>query len=910
MTGIKNLAIALCLLLALSFHAHGQGFLHTNGKAIVDGNGDTVILKGMGLGGWMLQEPYMMHSSGFTASQREIRAKIEALIGPADTDLFYEAWLNNHVQKVDMDSLKAWGFNSVRLPMHYNLYTLPIGEEPVAGQNTWLDKGFELTDSLLSWCGQNQMYVILDLHAAPGGQGHEQGISDYDPSNPSLWESVANRKKTVALWKKLAERYANEPWIGGYDLVNEPNWELPGGTLLKALYKEITDTIRTVDTNHIVFIEGNWFANDFTGLTPPWDANMVYSPHKYWNYNDKASIQWVLNIRDTYNVPIYFGESGENSNAWFRDAIKLLDEHQIGWAWWPMKKIESIAGPLFIEKTTGYQVLLNYWNGTGAQPGASYAKAALLEMADRFKMANCVFKRDVIDAMFRQVHSDEALPFEVQAIPGVIHPTEYDLGIVGSAYFDSDLADYHVSAGGTWTTWNHGETYRNDGVDIQPTTDNVNTNGYNIGWTAAGEWMQYSVEVAESALYDVQVRVAGGEAGGKFHFAAGEADISGTVNVPMTGGWQTWQTLVVPNIVLDASDTKLRFYTDVAGFNLGSFQFIQKAATTTIATDFVSALTLDENRVQLNLNKPLAAPIPSSPASFEILVNGNAVPITDAILNAANTRIIEFTVDHTFQSGQVIKISYSGNQIYAKDGTILNTFSQKNVQNTMAAAHPVPGKIEAEEFYFQSGISLETTTDLGGGQNIGYLDGGDYLDYNIDVAQTGFYRVYYRTAAESATGVLQLQLIDDNGVATSLHNVSFPPTGGWQTWATTSKSLYLAKGLHHIRILISQPLFNLNWFEFAFLVPTEDPVPVDGLQLFPNPGAGLFSLRGTLHKKQDLGLEVYDTSGKMVFSKKLDDVSTLQETIDLAAFPNGNYILTLRMEDGSVFSEKLVKTGE
>ncbi len=258
------MVLAAGLALVCFLQAQGQGFLHTNGKAIVNGEGDTVILKGMGLGGWMLQEPYMMQTSGFTSSQREIRQKIEALIGPADTEQFYETWLTNHVQKADIDSLKAWGFNSVRLPMHYNLYTLPVEEEPVSGQHTWLDKGFELTDSLIAWCAQNEMYVVLDLHAAPGGQGYESNISDYDPSKPSLWESLLNRKKTIALWQKLAERYANEPWVAGYDLINEPNWNLPGNTLLRTLYGEITDAIRAVDNNHILFIEGNWFANDFT----------------------------------------------------------------------------------------------------------------------------------------------------------------------------------------------------------------------------------------------------------------------------------------------------------------------------------------------------------------------------------------------------------------------------------------------------------------------------------------------------------------------------------------------------------------------------------------------------------------------------------------------------------------------
>ena len=161
----------------------------------------------------------------------------------------------------------------------------------------WVDKGFEMVDSLLSWCTANEMYLILDLHGAPGGQGYDAAISDYDDSKPSLWENAYNRAKTIALWRKLAARYADEPWIGGYDLINETNWNLSGNAMLRQLYEDIVQTIRAVDTNHIIFIEGNWFANDFTGLTPPLDDNMVYSFHKYWNYNDQESIQWMLNMR-------------------------------------------------------------------------------------------------------------------------------------------------------------------------------------------------------------------------------------------------------------------------------------------------------------------------------------------------------------------------------------------------------------------------------------------------------------------------------------------------------------------------------------------------------------------------------------------------------------------------------------
>ncbi|MEL6652568.1 MAG: cellulase family glycosylhydrolase, partial [Bacteroidota bacterium] len=468
---IKKYSLLLvCFVLAtiLSGKAQGLSMLQTNGKAIVNASGDTIILRGMGLGGWMLQEGYMLQTAGFANAQHKLKSEIEALIGAAATDAFYDAWLANHVTKRDIDTLKAWGFNSVRLPMHYNLFTLPVEDEPVNGQNTWLTKGFELTDSLISWCKQNEMYVVLDLHAAPGGQGYDEGISDYDPTKFSLWESPANQEKTASLWKQLAQRYVNEPYVAGYDLINEPNWNLPNGTLLRQVYERITDSIRSVDPNHILFIEGNWFANDFTGLTPPWDSTMVYSPHKYWSVNDQASIQWVLDMRETYNVPLYLGESGENSNVWFRDAIRLFEDNDMGWAWWPMKKVESIAGPLTVTKKQGYQDLLDYWNngGTGTPPSAAAATAALMELAEDFKMENTVFQKDVIDAMFRQVYSDETRPYTVQNIPGIVYTTDFDMGVVGEAYFDNEVANYQVTTG-NFTSWNNGWVYRNDGVDIE-----------------------------------------------------------------------------------------------------------------------------------------------------------------------------------------------------------------------------------------------------------------------------------------------------------------------------------------------------------------------------------------------------------------------------------------------------------
>jgi hypothetical protein len=568
-----------------------------------------VILRGIGLGGWMLQEPYMLNMSSFVKTQHGIKSKIQGLIGTHNTDTFYTAWLADHMRKIDVDSLAAFGFNSIRLPMHYNLFTLSIQDEPVPGQNTWLTEGFELVDSLLAWCTENHVYLILDLHAAPGGQGHDSAICDYDARYPSLWEDTNNRSKTVSLWKKLAERYKNEEWIGGYDLINETNWTLPSNNLLlKNLYVEITDSIRDVDTNHIIFIEGNWFANDFTGLTPPWDNNMAYSFHKYWSYNNQSSIQWALNIRNTYNVPLWCGEAGENSNTWYTDAISLFETNKIGWAWWPWKKFSSICGIASIDQTADYNTLLNYWNNGGTEPSVTFAKNALMEMTVNLKLENCAINRSVIDAMFRQPFSSAIVPYADLQIPGTIYASDYDYGRNGYAYYDLDVANYSVSSGIN-TDWNDGWVYRNDGVDVQTCNDNTNSNGYNVGWMETGEWIDYTVSSQSAGSSIVSLRVAGGNSGGILEFQsvddAGTGTAIGDIAIPNTGGWQSWTTVSGTIPVAEGKQT-LRVYVKNSGYNLEwmSFGAPSPVAVPSIVTDNQVQLYPDPCDNQLNIVFP------------------------------------------------------------------------------------------------------------------------------------------------------------------------------------------------------------------------------------------------------------------------------------------------------------------
>ncbi|MCD2424792.1 cellulase family glycosylhydrolase [Niabella pedocola] len=512
---MKIIAGGITLILGIcwscSFHAFGQPFLRTDGKKIVDGSGKEVLLRGMGLGGWMLQEGYM-YQLGFLGQQYKIREKITTSVGAEKAAVFYDRWLENHTTKKDIAALASLGFNSIRLPMHYALYTLPVEQEPVAGGNTWLEKGFALTDSLLAWCKQYKMYLILDLHATPGGQGHDLPIADRNPAQPALWQSAANRKKTVALWKQLAQRYADEPWIGGYDIINEPNWGFDDendkrGTSeqhnipLKALLKEITAAIRSVDKHHIIIIEGNGFGNNYNGMFPLWDSNMVLSFHKYGNFNNTAAIQRFLDLREKYNVPLWLGESGENSNTWFREAIKLCEDNGIGWAWWQHKKM-GINNPYEVKQPGGYKALLADWSGKGPTLAAAEAWGILNEWLENIKLEHNIFHADVADALFRQVANNTAIPFKPLTIADglTIKATDYDMGAQRVAYYDSDSASYHYTPGVN-TAGNRGWTYRNDGVDIKSSGNE--TYVYHI---EDGEWLQYTITVKSGGYYRIRFR--------------------------------------------------------------------------------------------------------------------------------------------------------------------------------------------------------------------------------------------------------------------------------------------------------------------------------------------------------------------------------------------------------------------
>ena len=565
---LAALCMVCCSTTALA--RQNDGFFRAVGTEILDPGGQAVQLRGVGLGGWLMPEGYMLHVPG-VGSPSDIRAKIEDLLGPEETDRFYELYEANYVAEPDVAALAEWGFDHIRLPFHYkHFYDLETG--------AFREEGFALFDRFLDWCKTYGLFVILDMHAAPGAQS-EFNIADSD-GVARLWtEPDPYQNLTVEIWTEIARRYADETQIIGYDLINEPvtpDEIADGAQALRDLYERLAEAIRTVDPNHILFIEGNYFATTFDKLFPPFDDNMVYAFHKYWNETNQGTIQYLLDLRDTYQVPLWLGETGENSNPWIYETVRLMEDNGIGWNFWTHKKIETVTSPLSAALSPAYQGVLDYWEGRAARPAFEVAQNALFEQAANLLYERCILRPGVLRALFDPDFGALNEPFKELVVPGVIDAVDYNLGGQGSAYFDVDYKAVSGAPGGG----NTGGKYRNDGVDIEPSTDPLG-GPFNVGWIETREWLAYTVAVQTGGRYDVDIRVASLSGGGKLALLLDGERITDSVPVPQTGGWQTWTTLTLPDVELPAGTHEVRLSFAPGGFNVNRMTFSLVEATAT-----------------------------------------------------------------------------------------------------------------------------------------------------------------------------------------------------------------------------------------------------------------------------------------------------------------------------------------
>jgi aryl-phospho-beta-D-glucosidase BglC (GH1 family) len=380
-------------------------YFTVKGKNIIAPDGKPFLIQGINLGNWLNPEGYMLLFKD-VSSFRLIDQALKELVGGDVVDRFWRQFQENYITRDDIHYIKQTGMNTIRLPFHYKLFT----SEDYMGNND-AKRGFELIDRIVNFCKENGLYVILDMHDAPGGQTGDNIDDSY--GYPWLLENENNQNRCCEIWQTIAKHYANEPAILGYDLLNEPiahyfenKEEL--NQQLEPLYKKIVAAIRKVDQHHIVMLGGaQWNSNFKVFSDTQFDTNLMYTCHRYKCDTLQSNIQDLLNFYDKVNLPLYMGETGENTDWWVGGFRRLLEQHNMGWTFWPFKKLNNKACMVSVKEPENWHVIVEYTQKDNSsfkkirenRPSQALVLQALNEYLENMKFANCTVNKGYIEAL-------------------------------------------------------------------------------------------------------------------------------------------------------------------------------------------------------------------------------------------------------------------------------------------------------------------------------------------------------------------------------------------------------------------------------------------------------------------------------------------------------------------------------
>lgn len=339
-----------------------KDFLRTNKTKIISQGNKPVKLKGVNLGGWLMMEAYILYAPNFPA--KKFRKEFSCALGKKALCSFEKEYRGSFIREADIKKISQLGFNCIRVPFNYRL----IEKTPYR----YDQEGVRFLDRVIRWAKKYKIWVILDLHAAPGAQNHDWHSDSLGKAE--LWTKKENQDRTLALWEFLADRYKDEECVAGYDLLNEA--VLANTKLLNRFYKKVIKRIRSVDKNHILFIEGNVWATDVDCLDRFDDDNYVLSIHNYapfefafnfiphssypfkspqggWNKKvTRRHLSQYKKISQKRDLPIFVGEFGVNArqglfgeDRWLADVLKCFNDYGFHWTYWTYKAIKGGVMP-------------------------------------------------------------------------------------------------------------------------------------------------------------------------------------------------------------------------------------------------------------------------------------------------------------------------------------------------------------------------------------------------------------------------------------------------------------------------------------------------------------------------------------------------------------------------------------
>lgn len=403
----KLVLIILSLTLSLGLQAtESQGkFVHVQGVNLIRPDGEKLFIVGTNLGNWLNPEGYMFGLKR-TNSAWMIDEMLCEMVGPDFTAKFWQGFKDNYITRSDIEFIARTGANTIRLPFNYKLFT----DEDYMGLTAKQD-GFARIDSVIDWCRDNGLYLVLDMHDCPGGQTGDN--IDNGHGYPWLFESEYSQQLFCKVWQDIANRYKNEPVILGYELMNEPiapffdNKE-DLNAKLEPLYKRAVTAIRKVDTNHIILLGGAQWNSIFT-MFQDWtfDHNIMYTCHRYGGDATMEAIRSFIDFRNKTGLPMYMGEIGHNTDEWQADFVKVMRENNIGYTFWPYKKLDGSCMMAITRPAEWDSIIVKFSEtprGTykefrEARPDQQKARALLLQFLENSKKENCSPQKGYIKSM-------------------------------------------------------------------------------------------------------------------------------------------------------------------------------------------------------------------------------------------------------------------------------------------------------------------------------------------------------------------------------------------------------------------------------------------------------------------------------------------------------------------------------